>query len=83
MNGQWFFTTREGEQGPYHSRDVALKEVARFVQERKASEQLKDQRLRPLRNNERIDLEIIPELVPKSDKLDLTLDDLLPTEDRS
>jgi hypothetical protein len=34
LNGQWFYTTREGENGPFPSRETALKEANRFVVER-------------------------------------------------
>lgn len=34
LNGQWFFGTREGEIGPFVSREEALTEVARFVREK-------------------------------------------------
>lgn len=34
LNGQWFFGTREGEVGPFATREEALSEVARFVREK-------------------------------------------------
>lgn len=34
LNGHWFFGTREGEVGPFVSRQEALSEVARFVREK-------------------------------------------------
>ena len=32
VNGQWWFTTREGEQGPYHSREAADQDVQRYAE---------------------------------------------------
>ena len=34
LNGQWYYTTREGECGPFPGRETALQEVNRFVVER-------------------------------------------------
>lgn len=31
VNGQWWFTTREGEQGPYDSREAAAQDVHRYA----------------------------------------------------
>jgi hypothetical protein len=78
MNGQWFFTTREGEQGPYRTRETALEEVARYVRERKAFIRFQNQREKTAGRAELRDLE----LVPQADDLDLTLDDLIATETR-
>ena len=33
-NGQWFFVTREGEQGPYSKRDQAEAALERFIGEK-------------------------------------------------
>lgn len=33
MNGQWYFGTREGDCGPFASRERALAALARFVNE--------------------------------------------------
>ena len=68
MNGQWFFTTRE----------TALKEVARYVKERKAFERFQNQREEAAGRPKPRNLA----LVPKGDDLDLTLDDLIATETR-
>ena len=35
LNGQWFYATREGEVGPFPTREEALREVDRFVRERR------------------------------------------------
>jgi hypothetical protein len=31
MNGQWYFCTREGDYGPYASRNIAERALKRFV----------------------------------------------------
>jgi hypothetical protein len=33
MNGDWYYFTREGECGPYPSREIARRELARYVSE--------------------------------------------------
>lgn len=33
MNGAWYFATREGERGPFQSRERAQAELARYVQD--------------------------------------------------
>lgn len=69
-NGQWFFTTREGEQGPFKCRETALREVQRYVQERKDLARFQKARSGGLR---------APTLsiMPKEEELNLTLDDLI------
>jgi hypothetical protein len=44
MNGKWYFSSREGEQGPFASREYAEKMLARFITEK--VELLKFQRSR-------------------------------------
>lgn len=34
MNGQWYFSAREGDCGPFRSRDVAHAALARFINEK-------------------------------------------------
>jgi hypothetical protein len=34
MNGQWYFCAREGDHGPYASRDTAERALKRFVNEK-------------------------------------------------
>ena len=72
LNGQWFFTTREGEVGPFRTREHAIEEVGRYVQERnelmkfqKARESEKRQERHARAGN------------PAKDEPDLTLEDLL------
>ena len=44
MNGKWYFSSREGEQGPFASREYAEKMLMRFLSEK--IELLKFQRSR-------------------------------------
>jgi hypothetical protein len=71
-NGQWFFTTREGEIGPFKTRETAVKEVRRYVQERRDLDRFQKARSGEMRAR-------APNLaiVPKEEELDLTLDDLI------
>jgi hypothetical protein len=34
LNGQWFFAAREGDVGPFESREAAMREGTRHVRER-------------------------------------------------
>jgi hypothetical protein len=34
FNGQWYFATREGDCGPYPSKEIARQEVSRYINER-------------------------------------------------
>ncbi len=43
-NGQWYFATREGECGPFPSKDVARQEVQRYLVERAALSGFQDSR---------------------------------------
>lgn len=36
LNGQWFFTAREGEVGPFQCREMAVEEASRYVREQEA-----------------------------------------------
>ena len=36
FNGQWYFATREGDCGPFPTKDIARTEVARYITERAA-----------------------------------------------
>jgi hypothetical protein len=36
FNGQWYFATREGDCGPFPTKDIARNEVARYINERAA-----------------------------------------------
>lgn len=73
MNGQWYFTAREGDIGPFRTREIALKEIARYVRER---EDLDDfQKARQSRSGQLGELTLA--IVPKEEESDLTLDDLI------
>ncbi len=41
MNGQWFFTSREGDKGPYLSEGTAHRELDRYAHEMSHLENLK------------------------------------------
>lgn len=40
----WWFTTREGDQGPYHSREEAELALRRYVDAQQMAEDLREQR---------------------------------------
>ena len=73
MNGQWYFTAREGDIGPFRTRENALKEVARYVREREDLDSFQQARQR--HPNQFGDL--VLEIVPKEGEAELTLDDLI------
>ncbi len=73
MNGQWYFTAREGDIGPFRTREGALSEVTRYVRERKDLESFQNARQRHPGHTGDLALEILP----KDDEPDLTLDDLI------
>ena len=73
LNGQWFFATREGEVGPFRSREVATREATRYVRERNDLERFQKARELELSNRGSHTLSILP----KDDEPELTLDDLL------
>ena len=72
MNGQWFYTTREGEVGPFRSRETALKEVQRYVQERRDLDRFQRAREMKTRVNPALTLAIVPK-----ERQELTLEDLI------
>ena len=73
MNGQWYFTTREGEIGPFRTREGALQESSRYVREREDLESFQKARLNHIGHSDDLALEILP----KDEEPDLTLDDLI------
>jgi len=74
QNGQWFFTAREGEVGPFNTRDTAIKEVCRYVQERRDLERFQRARERQTHQHQNgLSLSILP----KGEESDLTLDELI------
>ena len=44
FNGQWYFATREGDCGPYPSKEIARQEVTRYISERAALSGFQDSR---------------------------------------
>ena len=73
QNGLWYFTAREGDVGPFPTRETALKEVARYAKERYDLERFQQDRERQNRSSGFFSLAI----VPKDEELDLSLDDLI------
>ena len=73
MNGQWYFTTREGDIGPFRARDAAIREIARYVRERQELDSF--QKARSGRPRQTGDLAL--EILPKEDEPNLTLVDLI------
>ena len=78
MNGQWYFTAREGDFGPFRTREGALREGARYVRERLDLDSF--QKARQSRPDRTDDLAL--EILPKDDEPDLTLDDLIVANQR-
>lgn len=63
LNGEWYFTTREGECGPFRSKERADDEVDRFIAERKALKDFQKSReagAAPVKENKPKDLSIVP-----------------------
>ena len=73
MNGQWYFTAREGDIGPFRTRESALVEVARYARERQDLDSF--QKARQQRPGQSGDLAL--EILPKENEPDLTLDELI------
>lgn len=73
MNGQWYFTAREGDVGPFRTRERALEEVTRYARERQDLEQFQNSRQRLTGLSDGPGLAILP----KEEEADLTLDDLM------
>ncbi len=78
LNGQWFFATREGEVGPWRSREVATREATRYVRERNDLERFQRSRELERRGLRSHTLSILP----KDDEPMMTLDDLMIMESR-
>ncbi len=76
QNGQWYFTAREGDMGPFRSRETALKEVTRYAQERRDLDRFQQARHKDGGG----DLALA--ILPKDDEPDLSLDDLMIMETR-
>ena len=70
LNGQWFFATREGEVGPFPTREATLREVARYIEERAALERFQQAR--------RVESEArVLSILPKDDEPAVSLDELI------
>ncbi len=65
-NGQWFFATREGEEGPFRTRDAAERALARYIHDKVELEGFQKSRTeRPLvrpvaKHREPVTLELVP-----------------------
>lgn len=73
MNGQWYFTAREGDIGPFRTREGALSEVARYVREREDLDSFQKARQNRPVLTEGLALEILP----KEEPPELTLEELI------
>ena len=64
-NGQWFFATREGDQGPFRSRIAAEQALVRFVNEKVELAGFQKSRvappvLKPAPKKQPVTLELVP-----------------------
>jgi hypothetical protein len=73
MNGQWYFTAREGDIGPFRTRDVADSEAARYVREREDLDSFQKAR----QNHASLTDDLALEILPKEEEPDLTLEELI------
>lgn len=73
QNGQWFFASREGEVGPFATRETAMKEVSRYVQERRDLERF--QKAREIQHLHRNEVSLA--IMPKDEAMELSLEDLI------
>jgi hypothetical protein len=78
MNGQWYFTAREGDVGPFRTRERALDEVARYARERQDLERFQNSRRSRSGPHTGSTLAILP----KAEEEHLTHDDLMVLENQ-
>lgn len=64
FNGQWYFATREGDCGPFPSKDIARSEVARYISERSALRGFQDSRKVAANGGDSLPAELSLALVP-------------------
>ena len=60
QNGQWYFASREGEIGPFVTREAAIREVARYAQERRDLDRFQKAREVRQLHDEKPALSIVP-----------------------
>lgn len=72
VSGRWFFSAREGEQGPFPSREAAVKEASRYVHEQVALARFQNAREKGLANHPAYTLPVLP----KDTGVERTLDGL-------
>lgn len=63
VNGQWYFSAREGEIGPFRNREQARREAMAYIRARQANEQARPRRVP---TKERGEPTIIPGYVYRS-----------------
>lgn len=73
MNGQWYFTTREGDVGPFSTRKLALDEVTRYASEYQHLERFQNSRKLKRGWDGALDLAILP----KEEEEEPVLEELL------
>jgi len=44
LNGKWYFATREGDCGPFPTKDIARAEISRYIADRKALIEFRESR---------------------------------------
>ena len=59
LNGAWYFGAREGDQGPFARREIALREMARYALEKKMLWRFQKSR-ESLTDSSELTLEILP-----------------------
>lgn len=73
QNGQWYLASREGEVGPFVRRETAIREAARYVQERRDLDNFQKAReVQTLQSSER-SLSILP----KDEESEVSLEELI------
>jgi len=64
VNGQWFFSAREGEIGPFRTRDQARREAVAYIRAREANQHASSNKARP--DKQRVEPTVIPGYVYRS-----------------
>lgn len=64
VNGQWFFSAREGEIGPFRTREQARREAMAYIRARQVCEHAPPRKARP--DKERAEPTVIPGYVYRS-----------------
>ena len=64
FNSQWYFATREGDCGPFPTKDIARTEVSRYINERAALRGFQDSRTPGVNGHEDLPADLSLALVP-------------------